>query len=215
MTTTTTDVDQVVQFHGHMCGGLALGIRAVEAGLRELGPDLPPVGLVAVVETSTCSVDAVQYLTGCTLGKGNLVQKDHGKSAFTFWRTGDTHGVRVAATPEFGLSRADRWPLMARIQAGQATDEERAGFTRMQQEWSAEILAAPEDQILTVRRVDQAPPARTPLAAPVACGACGEAVMESRTQRREGLDLCGDCVDTAQRRVTAAAAADRRCACSY
>ena len=34
-------VEKVVQFHGHMCPGLAMGIHAAEIALREIGPHSP------------------------------------------------------------------------------------------------------------------------------------------------------------------------------
>lgn len=209
--TETVDVDSVIEFHGHMCGGLALGIRAAQVALRELDPGAPG-GLMAEVETSTCSVDAIQFLTGCTLGKGNLVQKDHGKNAYTFWRLADGKGVRVAAVPGFGADLPDRWELMAKIQSGRASEEERARFAEIQQRWSSEILSAPDDQLFRVRPVSEPPPARSPLLPPVTCAACGEAVMESRAQRRGGKILCLGCADTAADEV--AAPPSGRCACS-
>ncbi|MCG8553571.1 MAG: FmdE family protein [Desulfobacterales bacterium] len=40
--------------------------------------------IVAIVETETCIADAIQVATGCTLGTGSFIFKDHGKTAFTF-----------------------------------------------------------------------------------------------------------------------------------
>ena len=75
-------IDRVIKFHGHSCPGLAIGIRVSELALERLGE--PESGeLIAVVETDMCGVDAIQFLTGCTFGKGNLIHKDHGKMAFT------------------------------------------------------------------------------------------------------------------------------------
>lgn len=74
-------IEKTISFHGHSCPGLAIGIRAAELALRELGSR---ENLVAVVETDMCGVDAIQFLTGCTYGKGNLIHKDHGKMAFSF-----------------------------------------------------------------------------------------------------------------------------------
>ena len=76
-------VKQATDFHGHWCPGLAIGIRAAEWALKEMGK-APDEEIVAVVETDMCGVDAIQSLTGCTFGKGNLIHKDYGKSAFTF-----------------------------------------------------------------------------------------------------------------------------------
>ena len=67
-----------------MCPGLALGVHAARFALDEIGPHAADEEVVAVTETDMCGVDAVQYLTGCTFGKGNLIHQDHGKNAFTF-----------------------------------------------------------------------------------------------------------------------------------
>jgi formylmethanofuran dehydrogenase subunit E len=91
-------IDAAIRFHGHMCPGLAIGIRAAEIGLREIGRD-GDEEIVAVVETDMCGVDAIQYLTGCTFGKGNLIHLDYGKNAFSFYRRADGKSLRVVAKP--------------------------------------------------------------------------------------------------------------------
>ncbi len=44
-------VQQARNFHGHMCPGLAIGIRAAEVALREIGPHAQDEEVVAIVET--------------------------------------------------------------------------------------------------------------------------------------------------------------------
>jgi formylmethanofuran dehydrogenase subunit E-like metal-binding protein len=67
------DLREVVQFHGHLCPGLALGYRVAKAALRELKADRPQdEELVAVVENDSCAADAIQFITGCTFGKETL-----------------------------------------------------------------------------------------------------------------------------------------------
>jgi formylmethanofuran dehydrogenase subunit E len=44
-------VERVAQFHGHMCPGLAIGIRAAELALAEIGPHAQDEEVVAIVET--------------------------------------------------------------------------------------------------------------------------------------------------------------------
>ena len=78
-------VEKATDFHGPWCPGLAIGVRAAELALKEIGK-ASDEEIVAVVETDMCAVDAIQYLTGCTFGKGNLIYKDYGKTAFTFYR---------------------------------------------------------------------------------------------------------------------------------
>lgn len=40
----------------------------------------PSAPVTVLAETAMCSVDGVQFLTGCTLGNGDLVFRDHGKN---------------------------------------------------------------------------------------------------------------------------------------
>ena len=73
-------IDYAIRFHGHQCGGLAIGIQAARLALREVGAPAPDEEIVAVVETDMCAVDAIQALTGCTFGKGNLIHRDWGRT---------------------------------------------------------------------------------------------------------------------------------------
>lgn len=181
--------EEVIRFHGHMCGGLAVGIRAAEVAISELGHEGDD--LVAAAETDTCSVDAIQYLTGCTLGKGNLILRDHGKNAYTFWRGG--RAVRLVLRPAAGSGNADRWELLAQVQTGAATPEEQADFFRMQAEWSAEILGAPAESLFDIAEVDEPPPSRPVVVPPGICEGCGEAAMANRMHERAGRNLCARC----------------------
>ncbi len=69
-----------------------------------------------------CGVDAVQFLTGCTFGKGNLVHRDHRKNAYTFIRRSDGKAVRVS-TRSGGWGRRDpSWlELFAKVRTGSAS----------------------------------------------------------------------------------------------
>ena len=93
-----------VRFHGHGCGGLAVGFRAVLYALELLGGTQRSEDeeLVCIAETDACGVDAIQALTGCTIGKGNLIFQMQGKNAFSFYRRSDGTSFRLVlrATPE-------------------------------------------------------------------------------------------------------------------
>jgi len=51
--------------------------------------------LFAVVESDACGVDALQCVSGCTFGKGNLVFRDYGKHAYSLFSRVKQQGVRV------------------------------------------------------------------------------------------------------------------------
>ena len=81
--------ENLIAFHGRSCFGLAIGHRMSLAAMQILsrvrGKDEE---LVAVVESNACGVDALQCLTGCTFGKGNLIFIDYGKHAYTLYCRG-------------------------------------------------------------------------------------------------------------------------------
>ena len=75
-----------VAFHGHGCGGLAVGFRAVLYAWELFGCDSPSEDekIVCVAETDACGVDAIQALLSCTVGKGNLIFNLQGKTPSPF-----------------------------------------------------------------------------------------------------------------------------------
>ena len=57
------DFRKCAEFHGHICPGLAIGYRAARAGLEWLNDHrAEDEEIVAIVETDSCSVDAIQSL---------------------------------------------------------------------------------------------------------------------------------------------------------
>ncbi len=64
-----------------------------------------------MTENDTCGLDAVQYLTGCTLGKGNLICRDRGKQAFSFFVRSQNKKLRVVVSLKFDRDKMDRETL--------------------------------------------------------------------------------------------------------
>src|SRR4030066_2296880 len=89
-------LDQIVEFHGHICPGLVLGYRVSMLALKELGERAEDEELVSIVENNSCAVDAVQVMTGCTFGKGNLIFRDFGKQVYTFIKRPSGKAVRIS-----------------------------------------------------------------------------------------------------------------------
>jgi len=189
-------IDRVVEFHGHMCPGLAMGIRASEIALREIGPHSTDEEVVAIVETDMCGVDAIQFLTGCTFGKGNLIHQDHGKNAYTFVRRSDGRAVRVSTRPEGWGERNTVWEdLFAKVRAGQATAEEKERFQGLHLARADAILEAPIEEMYDIREVDIPMPHRARIFRSLPCETCGEPTMETRIRLLGGKQLCGPCFD--------------------
>ncbi|MUM77904.1 formylmethanofuran dehydrogenase [Pseudodesulfovibrio sp. F-1] len=189
----TDQIAKAIDFHGHECPGLHIGIRAAELALRELGHNRD-IDLVAVCETDMCGVDAIQSLTGCTFGKGNLIHRDLGKMAFSFFDRGRGIGLRALLAPEArsGID-TEMGPLMGKVSAGKATEAEEARLAELRTELQERFLALPLEEMFAITRLEMAAPRPARILTSHACERCGEMTMESRTRRLGGQTLCIPC----------------------
>ena len=186
-----TDLREAIQFHGHLCPGLALGYRVAKAALRELNADRPrDEELVAIVENDSCAADAVQFITGATFGKGNLIFRDYGKHVYTFFNRRTNHGVRISEDYR-GFDNDNRFSeLKKRQEAGEDVSRERQAYLM---EKAAAILAADEKEIMTITPVATPPPHEARIRGSLRCAICGEKFMESRGRVKNGKIVCIPC----------------------
>lgn len=164
--------EEILKFHGHECPGVAIGYRMAEAAMAEL--ELLRAAdeeLVAIVENDACGVDAVQCLTGCTFGKGNLIFRDYGKQVYTLYSRKSHIGVRV-------LFNSAKVPPDIR--------ERRDEFIR----W---ILTASPEQMLSIDKVYINEPEPAKIRKSIACSFCGEKVMETRLKQLHADRVCIPC----------------------
>lgn len=187
-------LDDVVAFHGHLCPGLTMGVQVARIALREIGPHARDEEVVAVVETDMCGVDAIQFLTGCTFGKGNLIHLDHGKNAYAFHRRSDGRAVRVVARPGAWQRDPEHQALFARVRGdGDATEEERERFQQLHRESAMRLLDLDPYTLFEVTEIDTDPPPRARIHTSIDCAECGEGTMETRVRLLRGRHLCPVC----------------------
>ena len=164
----------LISFHGHSCPGLAIGYRMTKAGLAFLsGSRSEDEEFVAIVENNACGVDALQYLSGCTFGKGNLIFRDYGKQVYTIYDRKTKRGVRVVFNAR---------------QVPEDVPRDRESFIT----W---LLSVPDDSFLSLSEahMDEPEPARIMKSAE--CAFCGEMVMETRTREIDGKIACIPCAE--------------------
>ncbi len=168
------EYSDIIRFHGHACPGLAIGYRMATAAMEELGTSrAKDEELVAIVENNACGVDALQCVTGCTFGKGNLIFHDYGKRVYTLYSRARRRGVRV-------------------VFHGQKIPDQVRENRETLPEW---VLNAPRDAILTVTPATVQEPEPAKVHRSVACAFCGELVMESRLREIEGKPTCIPCAE--------------------
>lgn len=85
-------------FHGDICPGIVMGTRIAMAGMRELGMDVFEKNrdLIVYVEIDRCMTDAIQAVTGLTMGHRTLKYRDYGKFAATFVDLSTGKAVRIS-----------------------------------------------------------------------------------------------------------------------
>lgn len=189
-------INQIQSFHGHICPGLAMGIQASKIALDLIGPHSTDEEVVAVVETDMCAIDAVQFMTGCTFGKGNLIHKDYGKNAYTFFRRSDSKAVRIVTKPSgWGDPNDEHRQLFAKVRAGTATPEERERFQELHIAKAKIILDKPLEELFDYTEFTAQPPKKARIHTSIVCAECGEAAMETRIRKIGGRELCIPCFE--------------------
>ena len=187
------DLRETIQFHGHLCPGLALGYRVAKAALRELNAERPQdEELVAVVENDSCAADAIQFVTGATFGKGNLIFRDYGKHVYTFFNRRTGKGVRIAEDFRGFESDSRYGELKKRQQEGEDVSRE---MTEFKMDKVAAILRADDKDFLKIEPASTPLPSSARIRASVRCALCGERFMESRARVTGGKIVCISCFE--------------------
>lgn len=188
---------QAVKFHGHICPGLAIGYYASHIAMRWLSAERSPEDEVfAVLESAGCGADAVQAITGCTTGKGNLIVDDIGKQVYIFGIRGHPKAIRIALRPAYTLDRLDPglMELRDKVSSGKASGDE-VGNLRLRIERACRaILESPGEAVFDVREVAIEEPARGCATAMVTCAKCGEPVASDRARKNGSGYVCPSCV---------------------
>jgi len=170
----STTYDDLISFHGHNCPGLAIGYRMTKAAMDFLvSSPATDKKLVAIVESISCGVDALQYLSGCTFGKRNLIFKDYGKQVYTLYDRDTKKSARV-------VFNARNMPKDI------AQDREQLI------KW---LLTAPDDDILSLREVHIDEPEQARIMETVVCESCGESVMATRVKKLNDITVCIPCFE--------------------
>jgi len=184
----------VIKFHGHLCPGVTLGYCAAKVAIRELksGRDVDEQ-LVAIVENDACGVDAIQMVTGCTIGKGNLIFQDHGKQVFTFINRVTKDAVRVSLRDRENKDDPALKALREKVWSGKATPEESRAMRSMMQAQVDRMLIEPPEDYFDIRHVTVEIPEKARLFRSVKCSRCGEMVAESRARVQDGGFVCIPC----------------------
>jgi formylmethanofuran dehydrogenase subunit E len=177
-------LQESVKIHGHLCAGQVLGVRMSMLGLREIGISDPKgadrKSLIVFVEMDRCATDAVQSVTGCSLGKRSMKFLDYGKMAATFLNTKTGKAVRTVAREDSRVKAKEYFPEGENKYAGQIKAYKIMPDEELFDVMEVTINVAPQDMPgRPMRRVQ--------------CDSCGEHVQDMREVRQDGKVLCVPC----------------------
>ena len=162
-------LEKAALFHGHICGGLLIGVSAVHYAMELMGTEISSEDeeIVCVAENDSCSVDAVQSILGCSIGKGNLIFRMRGKQAFSF----------------FNRQTGKNFRLVLKELIFSSPDEKREF-----------MLSAPGEDIFDVKEVSFELPARAKIYRSQKCPLCCEITAEPWLRVKDGMEICIDCL---------------------
>jgi formylmethanofuran dehydrogenase subunit E len=177
-------LEKSTKIHGHVCAGQVIGVRMSMIGLREIGIDDPRgrqrKDFYVLVEIDRCATDAIQTVTGCSLGKRSLKWLDYGIMAATFVNLKSGRAVRVTALEEARETSKRYCPEI--------------GDKYKQQLEAYRVM--PEEELFRVQAVRVAVPAADMPGRPmrrVRCTRCGDWVQDCREVEENGRSLCRPC----------------------
>lgn len=193
--------EEVVQFHGHVCPGLAFGFRVAQMALEFFGGRSRDEELVAIVENRSCAVDAIQVVTGCTFGKGNLLLREYGKQVYTFLSRLEGVGLRVSvvwAPPPEDEETAACW---RQFSAGDCSPELMRKIRAHKGKKVQAILQADAAELFAIHEVREDLPEQARVYPSIRCSRCGEKVMSPKAVSLGNELLCPPCAGVVQEGV--------------
>lgn len=177
-------LERSTKIHGHICAGQVIGVRMSMIGLREINIDDPRgkqrKEFYVLVEIDRCATDAIQTVTGCSLGKRSLKWLDYGIMAATFVNLKTAKSVRITAREEARETSKKYCP--------EITD-------KYKQQLEA-YRVMPEEELFKVEQVRVKIPEEDMPGRPlkrIQCEECGDWVQDCRDLKKNGKRVCKPC----------------------
>ncbi len=185
-----TELKNTIEFHGHFCAGLAMGYRIAKY-VKKYYKKSEDEELVAIVYNKSCSVDAIQYLLGCTFGKGNLIYRDYGKHVYIIYSREHKKGLRISFKDEIIKKMNGLKDELEKV-PDEKKEEVRKKLKKEYREW---IINLPDEELLVIKEVDIPEPKKAKIYLSIKCEECGEYFMEITGRLINGKIVCKECFE--------------------
>ena len=187
---------KAIEFHGHKCPAMPLGLRAGLEAMRVLGVERSKdKELMLLSETgsghaTSCFLDGLMFATGCTYGKGNAKKLYYHKAAFTLIDKESGRGVRVALKPDF-FAQALQSPFIQQRKAGLPPQDIDPAITDPLVE---RVMSLPPNEFLNVSEIFNYPLEKSPgVFDAKPCNVCGEITFVDKLVEKDGKLVCIPC----------------------
>ncbi len=188
--------DLGLQFHGHKCPAMPLGLKAACAAMNTLGAErAKDKELMLLAETADnhaagCFVDGLMTVTGCTYGKSNIKKLYYGKMAFTLIDVKSKKAVRVSLKPKF-FEKMLESPFIAERKKGIAPQDV---DPKIADPLIEKVLNLKEEDFLDISPAFDYDCKKAPgVMEADFCDACGEAVFIDKLKFIDGKQVCIPC----------------------
>ena len=166
------------EFHGDICGGIAMGTKLAIYGMETMGmtPGETDKRLIVFTEIDGCISDAILSVTKTSLGKKSLKPMGYGKFAATFLNIDTGEAIRLI---DIKANKKDR-----------ENDDETV------EELIERVAKTPAEDLFEIQKVsvkiDKNDLPGKPLEI-ATCSGCGEVVMDGKHHLRGGRAYCTSC----------------------
>ena len=185
------ELKRVVDFHGHLCPDLAIGIKLCEFVRQILGNNED--NLFVVAENSTSAVDAIQMLLGTTLGNQHLFIMDKGKHNYSIYFNKKREAIKFLLKPLIFGDEEEFSNLEKSILKNWATLDDVVRYQELLDNRIITILNLHPKEIFKTQNIVWEDHLKEFSSMYVKCEMCNEVVIESKSIKHKGKVYCISC----------------------
>lgn len=199
MTLLPLELANLAYYHGHVCPELVVGYRAAILAREEMNIERKHAAQYFVlVENMSSGIEAVQLLTGCTIGNQNFFAYDLGKHVYYFGKAENGYSpvdmLRLSLINPVVDLNLDR-ELDGRILSGKADLAELSQYEDAVSNSVDKLLELSDGELFSRKTVSIYPPRFHGRVYYTKCSFCGEIVsMQKSIPCNKGLS-CQICAD--------------------
>lgn len=179
-------IKKISQFHGKAAPGVYIGAYMVDLAQELLGDNYTKLN--AISETNVCLSDAIQVMTGCTIGNKYLWLHDFGLYAMTLYDRENKKGYRVYVDYQ---KIANETPTLKKFFDGSRKFDKVS--RPVQQKIVVEEFLTIKREILSFQKVIVNHPTKPKLRPLAKCQQCNDFYRTQLNQSKQ--DVCPFCIN--------------------